>query len=254
MMDSKRAFCIALVAGILPLRANVARATDIDYAREARWAAEVTPSIVVGDAIELQVRGRKVLALFTEPSGPAKAGVVLVHGLGVHPDYGVVGSLRTLLADAGFATLSVQMPVLAADAPRDDYALAFPEAGDRIAAALAMLRDKGYARVAIVSHSMGASMADAYLARRDAVPIGAWVPIGMPVAFSRRPREPVLDVLAQTELAPVIEQAPGRRKALEEGCSRQVTIAGADHYFDGETKALAAAIASFLARVAAGTC
>jgi hypothetical protein len=60
---------------------------------------------------------------------PPKAGVIVVHGLGVHPDFGMVGGLRTRLADAGYATLSVQMPVLPAGATRDDYAVTLPVAG-----------------------------------------------------------------------------------------------------------------------------
>ena len=65
----------------------------------------------------------------TMPSGAAAGGVVVVHGLGVHPDWGLIGGLRSGLADAGYVTLSVQMPVLAATATRDDYAPTLPEAG-----------------------------------------------------------------------------------------------------------------------------
>ena len=66
--------------------------------------------------------------------------MIVVHGVGVHPDWGLIGGMRTGLADAGFATLSVQMPVLAATAARDDYVALFPEAGERIAAAIAFLK------------------------------------------------------------------------------------------------------------------
>ena len=221
-----------------------------DYAREERWAQEIVPSLVVGDAIYLTTAARpKVLAIITVPSGESRGGVVVVHGLGVHPDWGLIGGVRTRLADAGYVTLSVQMPVLAANATRDDYRETLPEAGDRIAAAIAYLRAKGSAKIAIVSHSMGATMANAYLARRDAQPVDAWIPIGMFGTFAASPKEALLDVLAENDLTDVLAAAPRRASLLrKDGCSKQVTIAGADHYFDARQQELAATIAMFLER------
>jgi len=244
-------FAVLVIAGA---GADAARAAD--YAREERWAQEVVPSLVVGDAVYLATPARaKVLALLTEPSGAAGGGIVIVHGLGVHPDWGLIGGLRTGLADAGYVTLSVQMPVLSADATRDDYRGTLPEAGDRIAASIAYLRAKGITQVAIVSHSVGASMADAYLARPGALPIDAWAPVGMFGAFAVPPKEPVLDAIAETEIALVRESAPARLPTLpKDACSRQVVIAGTDHYFDNRQKELVTAIAAFLGRAFNGRC
>ncbi len=245
-----------LVAALLAGAACSFAADAADYAREERWAQEVVPSLVVGDAIWLATPARpKVLAILTEAAGTAKGAVVVVHGLGVHPDFGLVGGVRTGLAEAGFTTIAVQMPVLAADAPRDDYRATFPEAGDRIAAAVALVRARGAARVAVVSHSMGAAMANAYLARPGAAKIDAWVPVGMFGDFDVSPGEPVLDVLAQNEIPAVRESAPGRVAHLpRDGCSRQITIGGADHYFESRQNELTAAIAAFLERAFAGRC
>ena len=228
-------------------------ATAADYEREERWAQEVVPGIVVGDAVWLPTPARaNVLGIVTEPPAPPKGGVVVVHGLGVHPDWGLIGGLRTGLADAGYVTLSVQMPVLTANATREDYAVTMPEAAERIAAAVDYLRRKGVKKIAIVSHSMGASMANAYLARNA---IDAWTPIGMFGPFTAPPREPVLDIVAETEIAPVKETAPARVSTLpKDGCSRQLTIAGADHYFERHQKELVAATATFLDRAFAGRC
>jgi pimeloyl-ACP methyl ester carboxylesterase len=231
-------------------------ATAIDFVREGRWAQEIVPALVVGDAVYLATPARpKVLAILTAPPGASKGGVIVLHGLGVHPDWGLIGGLRTNLADAGFTTLSVQMPVLAADAPRADYRLTLPEAGERIAAAIAYLRSRGVTKVAIVSHSMGATMADAYLARPDALPIDAWVPVGMLVTFAVPPKEPVLDVVAETDLAEVDAAAPLRKSGLpKDGCSRATMIAGTDHYFGRGQKELAAVIAAFLDRALGAHC
>jgi len=243
----------AAVAALGGWAGAMSLAPAADYEREERWAREVVPSIVVGDAVWLVTPSRaKVLAILTLPPQPAAGGVVLVHGLGVHPDWGLIGGLRTGLADAGYVTLAVQMPVLTASATRADYLATMPEAAERIAAAVDYLRNKSIARVAIVSHSMGASMANAFLARNA---IDAWAPIGMFGPFAAPPREPVLDIVAETEIEPVLETAPARASTLpKDACSRQVTIAGADHYFEKRQKELVATIAAFLERAFAGRC
>lgn len=228
-----------------------------DAAREDRWAAQIAPDIVVGDVVWLSTPSRpRVLAIYAKPAtSPVCAAVIVVHGMGVNPDWGVVGVLRSALPDDGFATLSVQMPVLAADAPRGAYAALFPEAGERLDAAYAWLAARGYKRIAVVSHSLGAAMTDAWLARPAAAPIVAWIPVGMPVPFSRAPREPVLDVVAEHDLADVVASAPARAAELAGArCSRQVRVPGTDHYFERGGKALAARIAAFLDEVLRGDC
>jgi dienelactone hydrolase len=230
-----------------------------DYAREERWAQEIVPAVVVGEVVYLVTSSRpRVLALYTEAAKPgdgATRGVIVVHGIGVHPDWGLIGGLRTGLADAGFATLSVQMPVLAVDAPRDAYAALFPEAGERIGAAIAFLHDRGVDRIAIVAHSMGAAMADAYLATRATAKIDAFVLIGMQIEFSVPPREPVLDVVAENDLLQVREAVLKRAPKLpRDTCSKQIVIAGTDHYMESRQNELVTAIAPFLKRALASAC
>lgn len=245
----------ALIATVLAVGPAVAQLT-IDDAREERWAQEIVPSIVVGDAVWLNTRARaRVLAILTMPPGVSKGGVVVIHGLGVHPDFGMIGGVRTELAEAGYATLSVQMPVLVAGASRDEYAVTLPAAAERIAAAIAFMRSKGIGKIAIVSHSMGATMADAYLARSDAAKIDAWVPIGMFTEVATAPKEPVQDIMAGSELPQVVAAAPGRARQLpRDACSGQLTIPGTDHYFENRQKELAKAIAAFLDRVFSDRC
>ena len=85
-----------LLAAVLSLSAASAPAQD--YEREKRWAAEVAPNVVVGDAVQLKLptgqnAGREFLGLYTEAKG-GKPAILLVHGVGVHPDHGVIGILR----------------------------------------------------------------------------------------------------------------------------------------------------------------
>lgn len=226
-----------------------------DYAREKRWADEILPAIVVGDPVYIKATsGREFLGLFTEAKN-AKAALVLVHGVGVHPDHSVIGILRERLADLGYTTLSIQMPVAAKEGTVDDYyPKLFADAGDRMARAADWLRAKGHTRVVLVSHSMGAWMANEYLDQHHAsTPYRAWVVMGLTGGYSwtmRRYQFPVLDVLGENDLDPV-RKAEGRRKgALHSGNgSRQVRIAGADHFYDKQEAALAGAIDAFLREV-----
>ena len=245
--------CALVVAGTVVCAHAWAQVPD--DARELRWAEEVAPQVVVGEVVWLATPQRaRVLALYADvPS--ARGAVVVVHGLGVHPDWGLNGALRTRLADHGIATMSVQMPVLDKDATREQYRALYPVAGQRIAAAVRALRERGIAKVAVVSHSLGAGMVDAWLAGPDATAIAAWVPIGMLVDFARAPREPVLDVVAGSDFPEVLASARLRTPRLpRDRCSRLVVVPGTDHYFDTATEPLVGIVVPFLDRVFAGDC
>jgi pimeloyl-ACP methyl ester carboxylesterase len=227
-----------------------------DDARETRWANEIVPQLVVGDAVWLATPHRaRVLALYAKPSGTPKGAVIVVHGLGVHPDWNLIGELRTRLVDRDFVTLSVQMPVLAADAPSERYGALAPLAAERLDAALAWLRAHGHPQVAVVSHSLGAAFVNRWLARNPAPAIDAWVPVGLMAPFASPPRIPVLDVIAEADYPEAIENAGRRRAALpHDPCSRPVTIAATDHFMNRAHAPLVDAVAPILDDVFAGKC
>ncbi len=236
---------------LLALGCAAGAASAQDYAREQRWAEQVVPNVVVGDALRLKLPSRgEFLGLYTEVQG-AKTAVLLVHGIGVHPDHGVIGILRVALPDMGYATLSIQMPVLASDAPAADYYPAlFPEAGERIAAGGRWLAGKGYRRIVLLSHSMGSWMSEAYLERGSGAPFAAWVCMGRGGAFGDMTKVgiPVLDVYGDNDLPAVLRAKDERRRALQgKPGSRQVAIAGADHFYTGREPALADAVRAFIA-------
>jgi alpha/beta superfamily hydrolase len=223
-----------------------------DYAREERWASEVLPTLVVGEAIRLPATGgRSFFGLLTEVPD-AKTAVVLVHGIGVHPDHGVIGSLRQSLADAGYTTLSIQMPVLASDARQEAYRPLFPEAGERIAAALRYLREKRYERVVLLSHSLGSWMSNAWLVKQEKPGYAAWVCLGRsgPLDDAAKLHLPVLDVRGENDLPAVREYAASRGTSLTKlaNGSEQKVIAGADHFYSGREGALTDTVAAFIKR------
>ena len=241
----------ALFAVLLALAMPAHAQTQPDYAREKRWADEITPAILVGDPVQLELAsGRRFLGIYApaKPGGPA---VVVVHGLGVHPDWNLVNALRSQLADQGYATLSIQMPVLAADAKAEQYSPLYPEAAERIGAAARFLRDKGHPKLAVVSHSLGARMANHYLERPAAAGVDAWVSIGItaPYTGTERLRVPVLDIYGERDFPSVRDNAGARAESLRgvRG-SAQIEVPGADHFFAGHETELVRQIKSFLDR------
>jgi len=249
-MKIARTLAALLIVVSIPSLAGV----GADAARERRWADEIVTQLVVGDAVWLATpRHDAVLALFTEPVEKTDRAIVVVHGMGVHPDWSLIGLLRMELAQLGFATLSVQMPVLGAQAQRADYTAVFPDAGERLDAAIDWLRARDYARIAVVSHSMGSAMVNAWISRQKSPEINAWVPVGLLVDFATPPRLPVLDVIAERDFPEAIAAAKKRVQRLrKDGCSSSLVVPGADHYFGTATPRLAAAIKPFLDRALGG--
>ena len=241
-----------LIVALLLLSISALAAPD--YAREKRWESEVAPGIVVGDpAYLVQSDGHKFLGIYTEAAN-ASMGVIVVHGIGIHPDWGMIGTLRQRLPDYGYATLSIQMPVLAADARPEAYLATFPEAVERLQLALAFLQDKGYKRMALVSHSMGSRMARAYMAGNPAG-INAWAALGM-AALPGDPdatdtyegvRTPVLDLYGANDLPQVLAGATKRKAALAgNAASKQIMIPGTNHFFAGHEDDMVKAVKDFL--------
>lgn len=241
-------FALLLALASLPCYAQEAKA---DYAREQRWADEITPSILVGDPVQLATAdGRKFLGIYA-PNSKAQAGVVVVHGLGVHPDWGLINPLRSQLSEQGYATLSVQMPVLAAGARGDQYPPLFPEAAARIAVAVKFLQENGHKKIAIVSHSYGSRMTNVLLNQADAPAITAWVSIGITGEYTRPAtfKAPVLDLYGEKDFPEVLELAAKRAAAIQKiRGSAQVRVAGADHFFNGMDDELVRNVKLFLDR------
>jgi len=242
--------CSALKGFLLALLVPGLAFAQADYAREIRWTDEITPAILIGDPVYLEIKsGRRFLSIYA-PNPKAAAGVIVVHGLGVHPDWGLINALRSQLSEQGYATLSVQMPVLAAEAKGDQYPPLFPEAAARLGAAVAFLRSKGFHRVAIVSHSMGSRMTNYFLNHPGDARVDAWVAIGLSGEFTAPAtfKAPVLDLYGENDLPAVLGDAAKRAAAIKgTRGSGQMQVAGADHFFGGVENELVRLVRQFLA-------
>ena len=231
----------------LLLMVSVPALATSDYAREKKWADEITPGIVVGDPIYMeQANQHKFLGIYTEAAG-AKMGVVVVHGLGIHPDWGMIGTLRQQLADQGYTTLSIQMPILAVNAKGEDYPPTFPEAAERLQLAVDYLQKKGFNKVAIVSHSMGSRMSHFYMAKNPPA-VSAWAALGLASADTYKGiKAPILDLYGAKDLPLVLSGAKKRLASLKGNpASKQVVIADADHFYANHEDAMVKAVKDFL--------
>ena len=245
---------IVLIVFFYVLAASVqpAGATGSDVSKEHRWADQIIDGLMDGDELWLNDGdSHEFLALFTEAEKQTESAVVLIHGIGVHPNWpDVIYPLRVGLMEQGTTTLSLQMPVLANDAESKEYLPLFDESPNRIDSGIAYLREKGYTKITIVAHSMGASMATHYLAYTDTAQVNSLVIIGMnPGIIEFRNLKalekvglPVLDIYGSEDLPGVLNFVDDRAKAGNTGVNRQfsqVRVEGANHFFQGrETELL----------------
>jgi pimeloyl-ACP methyl ester carboxylesterase len=222
-----------------------------DYERESRWAEQTLATLIAGEPVQLeQANKHRFLGLYIRAANE-RGTVVIAHGRGWSPDYELYGELRTRLAEAGYSTLAIQMPVLPSSAKIGDYLPTFPDADERLAVAIAWLRAKGATKVAIVSHSLGATMANHYLINTRAPPVDAWVMIsiinGLEDMF--RIKIPVLDVFGSDDWDVTRFGADERRaQILKIANSKQVVIARAQHFYEGKREELTRVIVEFLDR------
>ncbi len=220
-----------------------------DYEREARWATETLATLVDGEPVRLkQANGHPFLGLWL-PAKQPRGAVIIAHGRGWAPDHDLYGILRVKLAESGYSTLSIQMPVLPSSAKLGDYFPTYADAGERFSLAADWLRARGNTKLAIVSHSLGATMANHYLINRPDPKVGAWVYIsiinGLEDMF--RIQIPVLDIYGSRDWSVTIVGADERRRQiLRIPGSRQVVVDGAMHFFEDRQDILNRAIVTFL--------
>ncbi len=133
-----------------------------------------------------------------------------------------------------------------------DYLATYGDAAERIGLATDWLRQRGHGKLGIVSHSLGASMANHYLVTRSDPNIDAWVFIGIINGLEDmfRIKIPVLDVFGSKDWNVTVYGADERRKQLERiAGSQQVVVEGAMHFFEDHQDELVKVIVGFLDKV-----
>ncbi len=232
-----------------------------DYEREQRLSDQIVDAIMDGEAIELEAADHRFLAIHMESEADkVKGGAIILHGRGLHPDWEtVVQPLRTALPETGWHTLAVQMPVLHKEAKYYDYVPLFPEAQQRIEAAIAYLKGHGVEKVVLIAHSCGAHMAMHRIGQVGDTGLSAYIGIGMGATdLGQKMRQPfpldkmkipLFDVYAENDFPAVLRMAPERLAMLRKAGnpqSAQQQIPAAEHYFEGHNDALLEAISNWL--------
>ena len=251
-MPQVRLFAVVglLISSLFCVQAGAQTISNV--AREKNWAEQIVGSVVVGEAVWLNARQHKFLGLYTAPAETSKWAVILLHGRGVHPAWGFFDNLRSDIADAGFHTLSLQLPILAQDAKFGSYGQTFPEAYDRIDTGIRFLKQKGVQHILLLGHSSGAMTAVAFAAKHSRTPLAGIVAIGLstfangpdamqPVLMLKSVRVPVLDIFGANDLHEVLSYVSARRSAATVAGNKgysAVGVADTDHFFTDQYEVL----------------
>lgn len=243
---------------LLLLIAGVSQASDL--AKEKRWAEQIVDAIFDGEPITLKDGELEFLAIYT-PSATDNTvdAAIIMHGLGVHPDWDqVVRPLRTGLPAQGWTTLSLQMPILPNGVDHVEYAPLFSEVAGRIDAGLAYLKEQGAKRIVIIGHSLGAAMGSYYLANHQPEIVAGFVGIGMGNSSKqvmnnaislKAVQTPVFDLYGENDLDDVVASSGDRKNAIashNNPASTQKMVAEASHFFDGKNEELMNEVMSWL--------
>ncbi|MCZ6526935.1 MAG: DUF3530 family protein [Gammaproteobacteria bacterium] len=257
--------CLCL---LLTVSWSVSVAMD-DDSYEQTMSVNLAEKVQDGEVIWLKARGSQFLTLFNEQlTENSQGAVIIVHGMGAHADWpNVVAPLRNRLPNIGWATLSIQMPVLAPEQPLSEYGKTITVGISRIQSAVQYLRQRKFLNIAIIGYSFGAATAAEFLARTKKSRIAAFVGISLqaqkflnPTIKLLRALEkiniPVLDIYGSRDFTEVIRLADDRRLAGRKRGRRtyhQLVIEGADHYFTGLEDVLSRRIRGWLDKAAPGT-
>lgn len=215
-----------------------------DLAKEQRWRDQVADSIMDGEEVDVMVDGRGVFGIYTEAAEDSTKGMIVAHGIGVHPNWDqVILPIRVAMAERGWHTLSIQMPVLENEAEPQAYFDIYPEAGPRLQAAEKFLQEQGVETWVYVAHSMGSQMTALYLSKGAPAQAMGFVAVGMNAAQGDASVNvanslvkidmPVLDLYGSEDLDIVVNTAEKKRLAAAHNKAyMQKVVEGANHFFD----------------------
>ena len=220
-----------------------------DQAREKKHADEILASLVVGEEVWLPNGDQPFLGLFTVAEDTSTDAVILLHGTGVHPNWpDVIFPLREGLPEEGWSSLAIQLPVASLGATFDEYLALFPEVSPRIDAAIAFLHERGYTRIVLIGHSLGAIMGTYYLAQHEQAEIQGFIAIGLSATdlplvsvpdTLGKTRLPLLDLYGSDDLPTITSTAWTRRLAASDNPNyQQIEADGANHFFHAKDDAL----------------
>ncbi len=238
----------SVVFFLLLSNALLVSADALDREREKQVADKLAEGVKATEILWLEANGEKFLALLnSQTNEKAHGAVIILHGMGGHPDWPqMISPLRTVLPEHGWTSLSIQLPVIAPENQIEDYGKTLEQASERIKAAVRLLLERNFLNIVAVGHSFGAASMLAYLEKEEEPKIIALVAVGLHdyafvkpsinlLSLVEKCKLPVLDIYGSRDFKKVIDQADDRRLAAKKGNNGryvQMKIEGADHYFN----------------------
>lgn len=231
-----------------------------DEKREAEIAADVQKTLNLGHAVWLEADKKKFLGLLTDTAKNPRSGmVILLHDAGGHPNQqAVIKNLRAFFPQHRWATLSIQLPVHEASAPVQDYYSLFPDAKNRLTAAIEFAKNEKAEQIAVVGYGLGGLMATYALSDTKNENVAALVTISLPVPettentaqtlqFIPKITQPMLDIFGEQDMPDVVRNARDRAVAGKINPHyRQVQIDHEGHFFLHDDDVLVKRIYSWL--------
>ncbi|MFT5425726.1 MAG: putative alpha/beta-fold hydrolase [Gammaproteobacteria bacterium] len=264
-------FIIVLLLSFF-ISGQLAAADNQELSREQQIADKLAQVADVDEIISLKAMGGRFIGLYKSASSSESFGeisktretngvVILVHGMGAHPDWpDVISPLRTQLTESGWSTFSIQMPILSPEEPVAKYGKTLKIANSRISAAIDYLHAWEMQPIILLGYSFGAAQAANYLASDKSKNVAAFVSVSMlsqkfikpgldVFKFISRINIPILDIYAEDDLDAVRRGIDDRRLAASKNSHvlfQQIEVQQAGHYYIGVEKALAEQIHMWL--------
>ncbi len=240
-------FCLLIIGTLVFSSAQGGKTSDLE--QEKLIAERLTERVKLGEPVWLKLGEQEIFSLYTEQNSllEARGVLIILHSMGGHPDWpDVITHLRTAFPQQGWSTLSIQLPILAAEDPIEAYGETSREVGLRLKAAVEFLKGKDYENIVVAGYSFGAATAVQYLAGEKS-DVKGLVGISMMAQPFLSPRlllldelaklkTPVLDIYGSLDRDSIIEAAPDRRlsaRKAENVYYKQIQIDGADHRYSG---------------------
>lgn len=238
-------------------------AGDLQTERRIRDTLQEEASLQ-GELVSLQAGDTTFVAIhLPRRRGDARGAAMLLHGPWGHPDDpAIMRPLRLGLAEAGWDTLSVQMPRVYRHQDHAAWLAGSESLQARIGAASAWLKARGQLNQVVLTHGVAAVPALEIVAAGKAPDLQALVMISALIerdspgmAALGKVSLPMLDVVAEHDL-PGVRRNTGVRRAGAEAdpeirwTAREIAAATAD--FRGTADTLLAAVRAWLAANADG--
>ncbi|HIM58396.1 MAG TPA: DUF3530 family protein, partial [Gammaproteobacteria bacterium] len=207
-----------------------------DYAKEARWSSFIEDGLMDGDVVWIKNADREFLSILTDSESESNKFAIVMHGLGVHPDWtDVIQPLRLSLTEQGYHTLSIQLPVLANGADGKQYDALNEDSDKRIQAAIDYIKSMGKSADLLVAHSRGTTMATHYLAGHLQHPFKKFVAVGMnggSTPYLSDITIPILDLYGTEDIDPVLTSVKQRQAASSHNTRYSQKQIKGDHFFN----------------------